>query len=180
MSRTVATFESSGPKARASLGLAGLCALLAACEGPTPRTFMDFMDDRIAREGTLAYCNENPDETVNDLECANARRATATIALRLERERRAELERESERKLKALRLEMAERERIVRESTLAAARAEREAYEALWSAASGSNLEGSNAEGSNAEALPPVGPPVSADRLSLIEPPSGLRENDSD
>ena len=50
------------------------------------------MDDDIARDGTLARCNENRDETLNDIECANARRAAAAIALRAERERREALE----------------------------------------------------------------------------------------
>ncbi len=112
----------------------GACLLLAACDEPEPRPFAVFMEDQIAREGILAYCNQNPQETANNIECANARRAAAAIALRLERERSAELERESERKLQLLRQEMAERERIIREATLAAARAEREAYEAQWRA----------------------------------------------
>ncbi|HUF71674.1 MAG TPA: EexN family lipoprotein [Gammaproteobacteria bacterium] len=147
------------PKARFWLGMAGFGLLLAGCEAPPPRSFTDFMDDRIAREGTLAHCNQNPVATAEDIECANARRAAATIALRAERERREELERESERKLEALRNEMAERERIVRESTLAAARAEREAYESLWRSGAGNRQ---NAEAAAGE----VGPP--RDRLSLI------------
>jgi hypothetical protein len=139
--------------------MAGFGLLLAGCEGPSPRSFTDFMDDRIAREGTLAQCNQNPVATADDIECANARRAAATIALRAERERREELERESERKLAALRSEMAERERIVRESTLAAARAEREAYESLWRSGAGNWRR---AEAAADEAGPPT------DRLSLI------------
>jgi hypothetical protein len=148
------------------LGLAGVCLLLAGCEEPRPRSFTDFMDDRIAREGTIAHCNQNPVATADDIECANARRAAATIALRAERERRVELERESERKLEALRAEMAERERIVRESTLAAARAEREAYEALWRRG-GSQPDAGTAGG---DAAPPT------DSLSLIELPPHLRQ----
>lgn len=124
--------KSAAPRAAVCLGILVSSLLLAACEKPRPRSFSDFMDDRIAREGTIAHCNQNPVETANDIECANARRAATTVALRAERDRREELERESERKLEALRNEMAERERIVRESTLAAARAEREAYEKLW------------------------------------------------
>ena len=83
-------------------------------------------------DGTIAFCNENAEETLNNIECANARRAAAAIALRQERERREAFELESERKLEALRDEMAERERIVRETAVAAARAELEAYESMW------------------------------------------------
>jgi hypothetical protein len=52
--------------------------------------------------------------------------------LRQERDRRETFERESQRKIEELKLEMVERERIAREAALAAARAEREAYEAMW------------------------------------------------
>jgi hypothetical protein len=153
------------PKARLWLGIVGL-GVLAACDEPRPRSFTDFMDDRIAREGTIAHCNQNPVATADDIECANARRAAATIALRVERERREELERESERKLEALRNEMAERERIVRESTLAAARAEREAYEALWRSGAAGRPD--------ATAPPAADSGTPTDRLSLIELPPHL------
>jgi len=90
------------------------------------------MDDSIARDGTLARCNQDPDGTADDIECAHARRASLSIALGQERERRETLEVESQRKIEELKLEMVERERIAREAALAAARAEREAYEAMW------------------------------------------------
>ena len=106
--------------------------MLAGCYEPPPRSFTEFMEDRLAREGTIAICNQDPIASRTDIECANARRAEAAIALRLERARREELERESERRLEALRREMHERERIATEAALAAARAEREAYEAIW------------------------------------------------
>jgi flagellar motility protein MotE (MotC chaperone) len=124
------------------------------------------MDDRIAREGTIAHCNQNPVETADDIECANARRAATTVALREERDRREELERESERKLEALRSEMAERERIVRESTLAAARAEREAYEKLW--------RGTPQDGSAVDAKP-ADPPSNVP--NFVELPPQFRAN---
>lgn len=142
--------------------------LLTACEEPRPRSFTDFMDDRIAREGTMAHCNQNPVATADDIECANARRAAATIALRAERERHEQLERESERKLEAMRNEMAERERIVRESTLAAARAEREAYELMW-------RRGAAGQDAGSAGREVVGPPT--DGLNLIELPPHLRRS---
>jgi hypothetical protein len=121
------------PFPRPAFGAAlGLCLLLAACEQPEPRTFAFFMDDSIARDGTLARCNEDPIGTTDDIECAHARRAALSIALRQERERREALEIESQRKIEELKQEMVERERIAREAALAAAREEREAYEAMW------------------------------------------------
>jgi hypothetical protein len=81
-----------------------LAAVLAACAPkPEPRTVFDFMDDGFAREGVLTRCNQNRDETSNDVECINARRAAATLALEAERARAPELEQQSEAKLLALR-----------------------------------------------------------------------------
>lgn len=167
MDQRVVHTRSVGLKACRPLAFAGLCLLLAACsDPPPPRTFTYFMEDRIAREGTILHCDQNPQETENDLECANARRASGAIALRLERERVAELERESRIKLEALRYEMAERERAVREATLAAARAERERYEAMWQ----------NSPQNPDTDFQPVGPPVPEDHESPVEFPLRLRD----
>lgn len=134
---------------------------LAACGSPPPkRTFDDFMEDRIARDGTLLRCDADPQAARDDIECANARRAAAAIELSKERERRKALEQESERKIAALKQEMRERERIAREAALEAARAEREAYEARWreGAASG-DAPGGLSDGVGA--VSDVGPAVS-------------------
>jgi hypothetical protein len=81
-----------------------LTVVLAACAPKSePRTVLDFMDDGFAREGVLTRCNQNRDETLNDAECINARRAAATIALEAERARAPELEQRSEAKLVAMR-----------------------------------------------------------------------------
>ena len=90
------------PKAVATLLVA---AAVAACAPPQPepRTVLDFMEDGLARDGVLTRCNRNRDETLDDVECANARRAAATLGIEAERARAADLERESERKLVALR-----------------------------------------------------------------------------
>ena len=87
------------------MGLSGalLLALLSGCEEPQPRTFEEFMEDQFARDGTLVRCNEYRDETLNDIECANARRAASVVALREEQERRQQLEVESARKIDELR-----------------------------------------------------------------------------
>ena len=61
------------------------------------------MDDGLAREGVLTRCNQNREETLNDVECNNVRRASATLALEAERARAPELEQRSEAKLAALR-----------------------------------------------------------------------------
>lgn len=143
MDRSIPERLPAVPVARVPAVLVCLGMVLAACEKPVPpRSFAEFMDDPVARDGIIAYCNERPVEAVSNIECANARRAQATMALRAERERRAELERESERKLAAMRIEMVERERIVRETTLAAARSELEAYEKMWAPQSGPVIGG--------------------------------------
>ena len=81
-----------------------LAVVLAACAPKSePRTVLDFMDDGFAREGVLTRCNQSREETLNDEECINARRAAATIALEAERARAPELEQRSDAKLVALR-----------------------------------------------------------------------------
>jgi hypothetical protein len=127
------------------------------------------MEDRIAREGTLAHCEQIPNEAQLDIECANARRAQAAIALRLERERRETLERESERKIEALNQRIVERERLAREAARQAVDAEREAYEALWrerAGAGGVPAQGGSeagAGGESGQSLPADLEPVAAD-----------------
>jgi hypothetical protein len=74
-----------------------LAAVLVACAPQSePRTVTDFMDDGLARDGVLTRCNQNREETLTDEECANARRAAATLALQAERARASELEQQSE------------------------------------------------------------------------------------
>lgn len=139
----------TAPLRSATLAALGL---LAGCEEPQPISFAEFMDDDIAREGTLARCNEYRDETAADIECANARRAAAAIALRDERARREALEQESERKLAQLR-EQVERERAAaREAQLLAEEARRAAYDAQWESTDAPPV------GIDGEPLQPVSP----------------------
>jgi hypothetical protein len=105
---------------------------LAACSKPQPRHFTDFMEDRFAREGTLARCNADREATLHDLECANARRAAAAIALQEERARREALEIESEAKIEALRAEVERERQRALAADAAKEAAEKAAYEALW------------------------------------------------
>jgi hypothetical protein len=124
--------SNTAPPRCASYSVVGILCLLAGCEEPQPISFAEFMDDAIARDGTLARCNENREATAGDIECANARRAAAAIALREERARREALERESEQKLAALREELEFERAAAREAKLLAEAAARAAYDAQW------------------------------------------------
>ena len=89
------------PKAVVTLLFA---ATVAACAPQSaPRSVLDFMEDGLARDGVLTRCNRNHDEALDEVECANARRAATTLAVEAERVRAAEFDRESERKLAAMR-----------------------------------------------------------------------------
>jgi hypothetical protein len=108
-SKNVSAQVASRRQRESGLGLrAGIALLVAAAltacapPQPEPRTVLDFMDDGLAREGVLTRCNQNRDATLADEECANARRASAAVALVAERARESGLERESETKLLAL------------------------------------------------------------------------------
>jgi hypothetical protein len=115
-----------------------LAAAVAACApAPEPRSVLDFMEDGLARDGVLARCNEDRDATLSDVECNNARRASATLAAEADRGRNQDLERESERKLVALR-ERSDRQDEAERAAAAASRAAAEAaYEARWRDPSG-------------------------------------------
>jgi hypothetical protein len=128
----IAASETAAARGRAAGMLLVLVGLSACSPDPAPRTFFDFMEDGIAREGVLARCNRDRDATLDDIECANARRAAAAVALEQERARRADLDLESERKLVALRARTAARA-AAEQDAAEAARAEADAaYEAQW------------------------------------------------
>jgi hypothetical protein len=107
--------------------------LCAGCEQSyAPRSFNDFMEDAIARDGALARCNRDRDATLEDVECQNARRAAAAVAAAGERERSGELAERSERTLVAMR-DRSVREEQAEQLALAAAEAAAEAaYDAQW------------------------------------------------
>ena len=116
-----------------TVATAVLAVAAAACvPAPEPRSVLYFMDDAIAREGVLTRCNRDRDATLEDVECANARRAAATIALEAERARATELERESVRKLLAVRERQARDAAAAGEAAAAARAAAEAAYEAQW------------------------------------------------
>ncbi|MCH6555811.1 MAG: hypothetical protein IH797_04255 [Chloroflexi bacterium] len=54
------------------------------------------MDDSIAREGTLARCNQDREATAGDAECINARRAASALAARADEELREQREASSD------------------------------------------------------------------------------------
>lgn len=118
---------------RCGLGvLLGGCVLLAACDEPRPRSYTEFMEDPIARDGTLLRCNADRAATANDLECANARRAAVTVALSEERGRREALEAESERLRTELRARIAQQQETERRAEALRAAFLQAAYDAQW------------------------------------------------
>lgn len=176
---------SRSARAFRAAGLAlGIAALASACVKPEPRRFEEFMEDSIAREGTLARCNQMREETMGDIECANARRAAAAIALQAERTRREELERESERKLAALRAEIARRDRAKSEAMAAALAAAEAAYEAQWANSEEQTDDELGAEEPAAEFGAPLGAPLGdevdqADVDTLLETLDDSRASES-
>jgi hypothetical protein len=113
-------------------GVVLACAFfVAGCEQEQHRTFYDFMDDSLAREGVLARCNQNR-ESNRDPECAEARRAAAAVAAESERERLAALEQESQRKILAMRDRLAADERAAERAVEEVEAALQAAYDAQW------------------------------------------------
>jgi hypothetical protein len=194
----LAAWREPAARLRAAGMVLMFAGLGAACQGPQPaaRTYFDFMDDGIARDGVLARCNQDRDATLNDVECSNARRAAAAIALDQERARSERFARQSERKLAALR-DRTVREQQAEEESEAVARADAEAaYERLWRkpdsqqapAADGATPDSVSAFGAPlgpllpsiiaddpalSDGRPPSRPPFTA---AAIEPPSNAVE----
>jgi hypothetical protein len=134
--------------------------LVTACHAPRPeaRTYFDFMEDGIAREGVLARCNRDRDATLNDLECSNARRAAAAIAIEEERNRSDGRALESERKLAALRSRADREQRAAQEEQELARKQAELAYERHWP-----NPDGQQApseQGTATEPAPAFGAPL--------------------
>jgi hypothetical protein len=109
-----------------------LAALGAACERQEPRSFADFMDDAIARDGALARCNQDRSAAANDVECVNARSAAEAVAVAAERARQADLDRQSERTLIALRDRAGFEQEAAERAAAEERAAEQAAYDAQW------------------------------------------------
>jgi hypothetical protein len=109
VSEAVAHTPSREPVARLLVvgALVVAAAVLAGCQRIEPeahaRTFYDFKEDSVARDGVLSRCDKTPEAAATDQECVAAKRAAAAVAVELERSRSGALEQQSERKLVALR-----------------------------------------------------------------------------
>jgi hypothetical protein len=90
------------------------------------------MEDGYARDGVLTRCNHDRAATLDNVECANARRAAAAVAVQDERARQNVLDAQSERKLVAMRERAARDQEAEQEAVDAAKAAEDAAYEARW------------------------------------------------
>lgn len=111
----------------------GSCLIAGCIEEPRPRSYLEFMEDPIAREGTLARCNQDRDATADDPECTNARRAASTAAARAEAARADQHEAESDLKREALRDRIALQQASAQRAEEAAQREQEAAYDAQWS-----------------------------------------------
>ena len=123
------------------------------------------MEDGLAREGVLTRCNQNRDLSSADEECANARRASAALALEADRARAAGLEQASESKLLALREGQARTAAAEQQASAAARAAAEAAYEARWRDPSGPRPPG----GTPASVAPTFGAPVGPVMPSMTE-----------
>jgi hypothetical protein len=113
--------------------VAAASATVGACvEEPPPRSFTEFMEDAIAREGTLIRCNEDRTATASDVECMNARRAAAAIATQDDAEQRVRLEAQSEARLAAARQRYDAQKEAARQAELAAEAEAQRAYDAQF------------------------------------------------
>jgi len=96
------------------------CAALLGSAACSPRhipamTVADLMEDRVALDGVLLKCDQNPAKSRNNTECANARIAIERLAAKevdpaLEEKRQAEFERAREERRLALEKQRAEEE----------------------------------------------------------------------
>jgi len=108
-------------------------AVLVACvEEPLPRSFVEFMEDSLAREGVLVRCNADREATAFDPECVNARRAAAAIAAQDDVGKRERLEAQSEARLVAARQRADAQLAAERRAVLAADAERTHSYEAQW------------------------------------------------
>ena len=120
---------------RALLYLTFMTALMAGCiEEPRPRSYMEFMEDSFAREGTLARCNQDREGTVGEADCISARRAASTVAARADEALRKQRESKSETLRAAASERAARNDNTIRQAVAAAEAAAEAEYEAQWTA----------------------------------------------
>jgi len=145
---------------RALVTVLGTFVVAGCVDEPRPRSYQEFMDDPIAREGTLARCNQERDVTAGDLECVNARRAASTTAARAEAARAEQFEAESDIKREALRDRVGAQQLAARRVEEQAKRAEEASYAAQWESAP----QATSPQAAPPQAASNFGSPVAAPR----------------
>lgn len=165
--RYIAALGTDRLRLSAQLTLVLIAGFIAGCSGDSrPPSYLQFMEDSIAREGTLARCNRDRQATLTVPECVNARRAAATIAARADDALREEREAASDILRVAARNRADDAQEARRRAEAAARAAAAAAYEAQWEALRAS-LEAEQlgyADPAAPEALPYVDLPDSARR----------------
>ena len=153
-----------------------LACLTAGCvQEPRPRSYMEFMDDSFAREGTLARCNQDRERTANDAECMNARRAAANVAARADEAQREQRDAESE-ILRAAASDRAARAQTAIVQAAVAARENAEAqYEAQWTEVEANPQSTQRLQVAAAEAVSEVTYRSLASTLSAASPAQEVR-----
>jgi hypothetical protein len=149
--------------------------LLVACvEEPLPRSFVEFMDDALAREGVLARCNADRTATANDVECINARRAAAAIAAQADAGQRERLEAQSEVRRLAARQRAEAQLEAERQAALVAEAEARMAYEAQFEATETPQVSGPEAVVPNPAPTVPAETSSGADLLEPVTLPASI------
>lgn len=148
--------------------LVGSLFMAACIEEPPPRSFTEFMEDRIAREGVLVRCNADRTATADDPECINARRAAAAIAAQAEAKTRDRLEAQSESRRLAARQRYDAQEAAARDAETAAASEEQRVYESQWQEPQSDTAD------APAEVVPPPEPPPIATGSASVDPAPSL------
>ena len=184
--RYIAVFGAKGLRRGVLLSLVLIASHLAGCSAEIrPRSFMQFMDDSIAREGTLARCNQDREATAGDAECINARRAASTIATRADEELREQREASSDVLRAAVRDREGYAQAAVRRAEAASQVAADADFEAQWQVAQenvqatqldyaeppAATLDFIELPPSASRALPYVQLPASARRRELVPEP---------
>ena len=139
--------------------------LVTGCvEEPKPRSYQEFMEDPIARDGTLLRCNQDREGTAGDLGCVNARRAASTSAARAAAARAEQLEAESDIQREALRNRVGVQQLAALRAAEEAKRVEEASYDAQWT---------NESQTSNPVAGSSVGAPIPAPPLATGQPEIG-------
>ena len=149
--------------------------LVACVEEPPPRSFVEFMDDSLAREGVLARCNADRAATADDVECVNARRAAAAIAAQADEGQRGRLEAQSEARRLAARQRADAQLEAERQAVLAAEAEAQMAYEAQFDTARTPQASVAEAVVPDPAPIVPAETGIGADLLEPITLPASIR-----